>query len=110
MTNYAAGHAAEQRASRYLQARGYEILELNWQTRWCETDIIAEKDGVVYFVEVKYRRSTGQGRGLDYVTSGKIKKMALAAELWVSQRDWRGDYALAAIGLDGCAVEFVILT
>jgi Holliday junction resolvase-like predicted endonuclease len=110
VTNYAAGHAAEKRAAEHLITRGYEIIELNWKTRWCETDIIAEKAGVVYFVEVKYRRSAEQGRGLDYITPGKIEKMALAAELWVSQRDWPGDYALAAIGLDGREVEFVILT
>lgn len=113
MSNYAAGHAAEKRAAEYLMTLGYEILGLNWRTRWCETDIIAAKDNVVYFVEVKYRRTAGQGRGLDFVTPGKIKKMAFAAELWVSEHDWRGDYVLAAIGLDGHNPEddeFVILT
>lgn len=109
MTNYSAGHAAEKRAAEYLTERGYKIRQLNWKTRWCEIDIVAEKDGAIFFVEVKYRRNTKQGHGLDYITAKKLQQMEFAAELWVSQHRWGGDYALAGLGVDGTDYEFVIV-
>lgn len=106
-TNYAAGHEAEKIAAEYLESRGFGILELNWKTRVCEIDIVAEKDGAIYFVEVKYRRSARQGIGLDYITPRKLKQMKFAAEVWVQQHDWRGGYQLAAISIDAEEVTFI---
>ena len=44
-------------ATRYLRDRGYEILSTNYVCRFGEIDIIAMKDGVMSFVEVKTRQS-----------------------------------------------------
>lgn len=107
MSNYLSGHNAEKRAAVYLEEKGYEILELNWKTRWCEIDIVAKKDKVIYFVEVKFRRSLKYGHGLDYITTKKIRQMAFAAEFWVTQNKWSGDYELAGLGLDSDNYEFV---
>lgn len=75
MTNLAHGQRAEEVAADYLAAQGYEIIERNWRTRVCEIDIIASKDRVMYFIEVKYRKSNSQGSGLDYITPKKLKQM-----------------------------------
>lgn len=99
MTNYSAGHAAEQVAANFIGSQGFKIRELNWKTNYCEVDIVAEKDDRIYFVEVKYRHSDNQGSGLDYITPNKLRQMAFAAEMWVSDHDWPGDYQLAAIEL-----------
>ncbi len=99
MTNYSAGHAAELVAADFIGSQGFKIRELNWKTKYCEVDIVAEKDDRVYFVEVKYRRNDNQGSGLDYITPNKLRQMAFAAEMWVSDHDWSGDYQLAAIEL-----------
>ncbi len=109
MTNYSVGHAAEQRAAHYLKTEGYKIIELNWKTKYCEIDIIAEKDKTVYFVEVKYRRNDKQGYGLDYITSKKLRQMEFAAEMWVSNHNWQTDYCMAAMGIDDQEVTFVEL-
>ncbi len=77
------GREAEQRAAQYLQARGYEILEQNWRTKWCEVDIIAVKDQVVHFVEVKYRKRSDQGGGIAAITPRKLGQMRFAAKLWL---------------------------
>ncbi|HSX24036.1 MAG TPA: YraN family protein [Candidatus Saccharimonadales bacterium] len=103
MTNYTTGHDAEKLAADYLRAQGYKIVELNWHTRFCEIDIVAQKDATVYFTEVKYRKTTAFGSGLEYITSKKLKQMRFAAEMWVSQNRWSGDYQLAAIELTGPA-------
>jgi ribonuclease HII len=107
MSNHTAGHNAEKRAAKYLETQGFKIRELNWKTRYCEIDIVAEKDGSVYFVEVKYRRSSAQGIGLEYITQRKLKQMRFAAEMWVQGHDWVGDYRLAAIGVDHEEITFV---
>jgi uncharacterized protein (TIGR00252 family) len=95
------GNQAEDIAAEYLAAQGYEIVDRNWRTRWCETDIVVQKDGIIHFVEVKYRRSSSAGSGLDYITPSKLKQMAFAAEFWVNQNKWEGEYVLSAIELSG---------
>jgi len=100
-TNYATGHAAEKTAADYLAKNGYKIRQLNWKTRYCEIDIIAEKAKVIHFVEVKYRRTSAQGSGLDYITPSKLRQMHLAATAWAQENQWPGDYVLSAVELSG---------
>ena len=107
MTNYATGHDAEKQAAEHLKSKGFKILELNWRNRWCEIDIVAQKDKVIYFVEVKYRKNTQYGSGLEYITKRKLQQMQFAAELWVSNKNWRGDYQLSAIAIDGPEISFI---
>ena len=107
MTNYTTGHEAEQVAAVYLEAQGFNIKDINWKTRYCEIDIIAEKDKTIYFVEVKSRKNSSQGYGLDYVTPKKLQQMRFAAEMWVSQQHWNGPYQLSALGIDSGRFNFV---
>ncbi|MCW1907822.1 MAG: YraN family protein [Candidatus Saccharibacteria bacterium] len=100
-TNYAHGHIAEQYAAAHLKQLGYKIIEINWKTRYCEIDIVAEKSSCIYFVEVKYRQTAAQGFGLDYITPKKLKQMTFAAEFWVQDHNWKSDYYLAAIEVYG---------
>ena len=106
-TNYQSGHDAEKLAAKYLEEAGLAVREMNWKTKYCEIDIIAEKDGRLYFVEVKSRRNTEQGYGLDYITPKKLKQMRFAAEFYVSSHGWTGEYQLAAIGIDGDDITFI---
>lgn len=95
------GHAAEAKAAESLARLGFEILERNWKTRFCEIDIIAQRHNRIYFVEVKYRQHQTQGSGLDYITNKKLKKMSYAAETWSSLHNWEGERCLAAIEVSG---------
>jgi len=99
------GRRAEKAVADYLQKHGYKVREQNWRTRWCEIDIVAQKDQVVYFVEVKYRKTINQGDGLDYITFKKREQMAFAAELWISNHSWHGEYTLAAASVLGNTFE-----
>ena len=107
MSNYAVGHEAEKRAAKYLESRGFRIRELNWKTRFCEIDIVAEKDKTIYFVEVKYRKNAAHGIGLEYITPKKLRQMHFAAEMWVQNHDWSEDYRLAAASLDAEHITFI---
>jgi uncharacterized protein (TIGR00252 family) len=95
------GALAEIKARKYLHDDGYEIIASNWKTKWCEVDIVARKDKIIYFVEVKYRKNPDQGDGLDYITAQKQKQMKFAAELWASKAKWNGDIHLAALEVSG---------
>ena len=101
MTNFDHGRAAEAKASLFLEKQGFRILEHNWRTRWCEIDIVAQKDRVIYLVEVKFRQKAFQGSGLDYITGKKLQQMTFAADFWVQAHDWQGDYSLAAVEVSG---------
>lgn len=48
------GQEAEERASCYLRDAGYEILARNFHSKFGEIDIVAHKEGVTHFCEVKY--------------------------------------------------------
>lgn len=95
-----AGAAREEAASRYLSSLGYTVLERNWRVKAGEVDIIAEKDGVVHFVEVKYRKNHNQGGGIAAITPTKLKHMERAASLWM-QRYGDRDSRLSVIEVTG---------
>ncbi len=110
-TNYTHGHDAEEVATNYLKAQGFKILDVNWKTKLCEIDIVAQNNNVAYLVEVKYRKTADQGHGLDYITPKKLKQMQFAAELWVRNNSWQDQYQLAVIevtGDDYTVTEFVL--
>lgn len=103
------GAQAEQAVAEYLARGGYNLIDQNWKTKWCEIDIIAEKDGCMHFVEVKFRTNHEQGSGYDYITPVKLRQMGFAADLWVAKNRWQGDYVLSAAEVGGpdFEVEFI---
>lgn len=107
MSNYLVGHGAEVRAANYLKTQGFSILELNWKTRYCEIDIVAKKDQRIYFVEVKYRRNSKHGYGLDYITGKKLRQMSFASEMWIHEHSAGLEYQLAIISIDNDQITLV---
>ena len=95
------GHKAENVVADYLESRGYNIVDRNWRTRLCEIDIIAQKASTVYFVEVKYRKNSVQGSGLEYITAKKLNQMRFSAEMWLAQNGWTGDSQLMGLQVPG---------
>ncbi len=95
------GQAAEKTVADLLNQNGFEIIDRNWKTKVCEIDIEAEKDKVVYFVEVKYRSGQAQGDGFDYIANQKLKRMHFAASVWTQNYNYSGDYRLMAASVSG---------
>jgi putative endonuclease len=108
MQTTAIGRKAEQAAKVYLEMRGFEIIEQNWRRSSGEVDIIARKNNVVHFVEVKYRANDNQGTGLDAITPTKLRQMRRAAWSWVDEHKYKGEYVLSAIEIGG--PDFAVLT
>lgn len=107
MTSVDTGRKAEAAARVYLEMRGYEILEQNWRLPGHEVDIIARKNNLIHFVEVRYRAKDDQGSGFDSITASKVKRMRRAAWAWVDENKYKGEYVLSAIEV--AAPGFTIL-
>jgi putative endonuclease len=95
------GLQAEGRVAERLTLFGYKIIIQNWKTKVCEVDIIAKKDGIIYFTEVKYRTSAAQGSGLEYITPKKLNQLKFAARIWCQENDWTGDYRILGVEVSG---------
>lgn len=74
------GIKGEEIAENFLQKKGYQILYRNWRYEKKEVDIIAEKDNLLIFIEVKTRSGTAFGFPEDAVTEKKQELLKLAAE------------------------------
>lgn len=77
------GVAGEQMAAAYLEERGYTILERNDRLHHWEVDIIALKDGVLHFVEVKSRMSESMRRAEAAVDRGKARRLVAVANKYI---------------------------
>lgn len=81
----ATGSEGEQMAAAYFTAKGYTILHRNWRFSHWEVDIIAVKETVLHFIEVKTRRSRTFGLPEDAVDRKKIRNLVNAAEEYLFQ-------------------------
>lgn len=77
------GKEGEDKALKYLISNGYKLIERNFRSHFGEIDLIVEKDGVVVFVEVKYRHSNSFGSPIEAITEDKIKKIIKTAQYFI---------------------------
>jgi ribonuclease HII len=84
-TTTAIGANAEAMVAEELTTLGWNILERNWRTKYCEIDIIATKDGKLAFVEVKHRTTSRSGDGIAMITAKKLQQMRFAAEVYLAK-------------------------
>lgn len=80
------GQQGEQLIARYLQSQGYTINAINYTKRFGEIDIIAQKDSLVAFVEVK-TRSKSLHCTTELVNSTKQRKIVLVAKEYLSRKN-----------------------
>jgi len=92
----AKGDYAEERAYTYLLEKGFMVVERNFSSRFGEIDIIATKDKVLHFVEVK--------SALDYelaiqnITKSKLSKLLKTGDVYLKKNGLHNmDYMYDAI-------------
>ncbi len=74
------GRLGEELTAYYLEKAGYEILKRNFRIRGGEIDIIAAKDGIIAFVEVKTRDFTALETGAEAVKKRKRSLIIRASQ------------------------------
>jgi putative endonuclease len=79
------GSKAEELACYFLAERGYKIIKRNFTVRGGELDVIAEKNGVLVFIEVKARYSHDFGLPIESITPAKIRFLRRSAQIFIHQ-------------------------
>ena len=95
------GDQGEALAGRYLEERGYTILDRQWRCRFGELDIVAQSPGgVLCFVEVKRRGPGSIGLPREFVDGRKrdrLRKAAMAYLLETGLDDVRARFDVAEV-------------
>ena len=103
-----AGRIGEQIASDFLLGKGFKIIERNYRKPWGEIDIVAEKAGIVRFVEVKtlsrnvlpaVSRENDDYRPEEQVHPWKLKKIARTAETYMNSKKDEREYQIDVVGV-----------
>ena len=91
----AKGSIAEDSACRFLDENGFMIIERNFYSRFGEIDIIAVKDEVLHFIEVK--------SGIDYesavqnITPRKLSRLIKTGNVYMKKNALDVDFMLDAV-------------
>jgi putative endonuclease len=80
------GKEGERLAERYLQSKGYKLVERNYRCSAGELDLIVLDRRVIVFVEVKTRTGQGFGTPFEAVEFRKQRKMIQAAQFFLAQK------------------------
>jgi len=69
-------------AAKYLENKGYKIIERNFRKGYGEIDIIAIQGRTLIFIEVKTRTSEKYGTPAEAITYFKLKSLIKTAEFY----------------------------
>lgn len=97
------GAKYEQVAAEYLREHGFQILQKNYRNPCGEIDIVAKKDAVIVFCEVKYRSGTRSGDPLEAIDRKKMRRISRAALYYCAEgrKDTEQEYRFDVIGIYG---------
>ncbi len=79
------GQVGEQAVADALTEQGYTVVARNYHSRYGEVDLIAERDGILAFVEVKARNPRAKGTPAEAVIPAKQKKLIETALLYLQE-------------------------
>jgi putative endonuclease len=94
------GRIGEEIACQFLARRGFTIISKNYRKPWGEIDIIAEKAGIVRFVEVKaVSRESNYYRPEELVDGRKLRKLARTANLYMENTHDEREFQIDVVGV-----------
>jgi putative endonuclease len=89
-TNTTVGQRGEDAAVDYLLGCGMTVLARNWRCRFGELDVIARDGQTLVFVEVKSRTSRRHGSPGEAITTEKLARLQVLADIYLSQLGQEG--------------------
>lgn len=105
--NKKTGNLGEDEAAKYLEKKGYKIVERNLELPFGEIDILAKEKKTIVIVEVKTVRGSGFGLAQELVRFKKQKKLILLASA-LEQKFPKSTIRIDVIGVQISAGEPVI--
>jgi len=108
------GKWGEELAVVWLKEKGFGILHTNWRHGRGEIDVIATRDGIYHFIEVKYSESSQFGFPEERVSKAKLRSLMRTAVQWLYEQqipaEKRVQYDVLAIRLaDGETPEYLLI-
>ena len=101
----AKGDVAESKACEYLLSCGYTVIDRNFYSKFGEVDIIAFKDEVLHFVEVK--------SGEDYelavqnITPQKMRKLLQTGDVYLKKNALECAYMYDAVIVTSSSIDLI---
>ncbi|GAB0174842.1 MAG: YraN family protein [Candidatus Altimarinota bacterium] len=92
------GNHGELIALKYLQEKDYAIIATNYTIPGGEIDIIAQKDDITIFIEVRYRTDESHAHPLDTFTLPKRRAMRRTVMTYIAKHH---------IGEDMIRIDFI---
>lgn len=83
--NLKTGQIGEGLAAKFLEKKGYKVVDKNFRTRFGEIDLIVKKSNVLIFVEVKCRIG-GQGEPEWQINRKKISRVKKMAQAYLIKK------------------------
>jgi len=77
------GKRAESLVAKHLESKGHTVITQNWRGKTCEIDVVSQHKDKIYFTEVKYRKTTNHGSGMDAIDAAKQKQLTKSAETYL---------------------------
>lgn len=102
------GDLGESIAARFLEGKGFRLIETNYWKPWGEIDIIAEKGACVRFIEVKtvsreklpdISREKAGYRAEEQVHPLKLEKLSRTAELYMANKGDDRDFQIDVVAV-----------
>ena len=108
------GALGENMACRFLVKRGFRILDRNYSKKWGEIDIVAEKDKIFRFIEVKSIVSyeTNRYRPEENVHYQKLKRLSRVIQTYLLDKkvsyetEWQIDVLAVFLDLNNKKAKF----
>ena len=108
------GALGENVACRFLVKQGFKILDRNYSKKWGEIDIVAEKDKILRFIEVKTVVScaTDKYRPEENVHYQKLKRLSRVIQTYLLDKkvsyetEWQIDVLAVFLDLENKKAKF----
>lgn len=98
------GLEAEDKASFYLQKIGFKVIERNFHSKFGEIDIVASKEGILHFCEVKFSQKSDP---ILRITPAKMAKIIKTIGYYFLTKRVNCDYEIDAILVTPEKIEIV---
>ena len=93
------GNRGESLARSALEQKGYRILETNWRHNRAEVDIIAEKNDILIFAEIKTRSTDIFGQPEEFLTEAQQLRIMGIANAYIEEVEHNGEIRFDIISI-----------
>lgn len=91
------GDIGEKAALQYLIDNCFTILNHHYTSRWGEIDIVAEKENIIYFIEVKARTNIYYGQPYEAINFRKLKALKRSIKYYLTEKRIRNNKLVLAV-------------